>query len=157
MKKNSDGVEVISNSEHIQARGTLQLAAYDKDGNLLWQEFHKNLIVNDGREQFCHLLAGDVTNRSITQIGFGTNSTATIVTDTALTGSFAKAIGAITYPAINSVLINWTLGTTEANGMTIYEFGLLCANGKLFSRLVRTGGIVKTNAIQLVGTWTLTF
>jgi hypothetical protein len=136
--------------------GTLHIKAYDDKGNFLWEETTKNLIVNDGKTQICHLLAADVANRSITTIGFGTNNTAPAAGDTALTGSFTKAIGAASYPTATSVQFAWTLATTEANGITIYEFGLICANSKLFSRLTR-GGIAKTNAISLVGTWTLSY
>lgn len=144
----------IQSTEKIKVpTGRLCIKALDCYGNELWKEETQNLVTNDGRQQILHLMAGDVTNRSITTVGFGTNNTATAVTDTALTGAFTKAIGTISYPSLTRMVINFTLLTSEANGMSIVEFGLICGNGKLFSRLTR-GAIAKTNAIQLVCTWT---
>ncbi len=116
----------------------------------------KNLIVTQGKYNLAHLLGGNVTNRPVTQIGFGTDGTAPAAGDTALTGAFTKALGAVSYPTANSVQWAWTLATSEGNGLAIQEFGLLCTNGDLFSRRVRDV-INKTSELEFEGTWTISF
>jgi hypothetical protein len=49
-------------------------------------------------------------------------------------------------------VFNWTLEAAENNGMVIQEFGLLAANGTLFSRKSRQP-INKTAEVRLVGAW----
>jgi len=66
----------------------------------------------------------------------------------------SKAIDSADYPTANSVRFNWTLGTGDANGITIQEFGLLNDSNVLFARKVRAG-IVKTSAISLIGNWVI--
>lgn len=125
-------------------------------GKLLKQINCSNLVVTLGREKLAHLVAGDTANNSVTKIGFGVNGAATALGDTALTSSFTKALGTITYPSAGVVKWDWTLETAEYNGNTIKEIGLLTTGDVLFSRITRAG-IVKTSDIRLVGTWQITF
>ena len=39
--------------------------------------------------------------------------------------------------------------------MNIAEWGLITADGRLFSRLVRDEIIAKTDAIEILGAWTI--
>jgi len=116
-----------------------------------------NLIVNGSKAQLAHLLAGDTTGRPVTQIGFGTNGAAPNVNNTALTGAFVKNTGTPTYPTSSQVRFPFTLLTSEANGLAIIEFGLLCTDNTLFSRRVRGAAINKDNTISFSGTWTISF
>lgn len=112
----------------------------------------KNLVVTLGKTNITKLLGGDAAGKKISKIAIGTNNTAPDVTDTTLTDIVSKAIDSVSYPDANSVLFSWSLETTEGNGLTIREFGLLNDDGILCARKVRTD-IVKTSAVRLVGTW----
>lgn len=138
-------------TEKINLRGIFELWVY-RGGELIEHYEDKNLIVNAARFGVSKLIGGDVAGRSITQIGFGINGTPPQVTDTALSSQFAKNIGSITYEGVSTVVFNWTLEAAENNGMVIQEFGLLAANGTLFSRKSRQP-INKTAEVRLVGAW----
>ena len=60
------------------------------------------------------------------------------------------------YPATGQVRFNWSLSTAELNGVAITEFGLLCADGTLFSRKQRKP-IEKESDLSLTGSWTILF
>lgn len=137
-------------------RGDFYCRVYQR-GQLLQVIDERNLIVNVARRTMARLTGGDVTDRSITQIGFGSSGTEATVEDTALTTPFLKDLESVEYPTDQSVAFNFELATDEANGLEIIEFGLLCANGDLFSRKVRTGPIEKDEDISLSGKWTIYF
>ena len=125
----------------------------------------KNLIVDLARITMAHLVAGEVTHevsgvvkgRHITTMGFGTDGTEPEEPDTMLTDAFTKALDGFEYPVDGRVQFNWSLGTGEANGKAIREFGLFCADGSLFARRVREMPINKEDDISLEGTWTIIF
>lgn len=137
--------------------GIFRLDIFRK-GELIEQYEDNNLVVDVSKQQLAHLVGGDVTSRSITKIGFGTGGTAPVVGNTGLTaGFYSKALGAVSYPATNAVQFAFSLGTTEANGMAIIEFGLFCANDVLFARKTRSGSILKDTDLTLSGSWRLNF
>lgn len=137
----------------LKLRGEFTMKVLDVYGNVLEEYEELNTIVVVGRGQLARLLGGDVTNRSVTQIGFGTNGTPSDVGDTDLSGPpFIKNLGAVTYPDTTSVMYAWTLATSQGNGLVIQEFGLLTAGGILFSRKQRDP-ITKNSSISLSGTW----
>jgi hypothetical protein len=103
------------------------------------------------------LIAGDVSDRNITKISFGTNGTAPTVDDTAIAGAFTKNVAGYEYPNMGQVQINWNLLTTEDNGQAIFEFGLICADDTLFSRRTRVNPIYKEPDISIEGQWTIIF
>ncbi|MDR2409603.1 MAG: hypothetical protein LBE13_16045 [Bacteroidales bacterium] len=117
----------------------------------------ENLIVNGARNQMARLIAGAFTNRDITKIAFGTSGVAPTVDDTALTNAFIKNVTGFAYPAMGQVTISWNLLTSEDNGQAIMEFGLVCADGTLFSRRVRANPIYKESDISIEGQWTIIF
>lgn len=150
--------------DHLPAgpTGYLVLDAY-RGGELverieLVEHFEgENLIVDGSKQTHARLLGGDVTNRSVTQIGFGTNGTAPVGGNTALTSAYMKAIDAVSYPATNQVQFAFSLGSGEANGKAIMEFGLFTAAGVLYARKVRTAALNKDSDLSFTGTWTITF
>jgi hypothetical protein len=121
----------------------------------------KNLIVDTARKQMAHLIAGEVTNRSVKSISFGTNGNVPTVADTEITNPYTKNIGVIIPPSLNNtvgqVTFEWSLSTAEANGKAIREFGLVTADNALFARRVRTTPINKEPDISLEGSWTIIF
>lgn len=145
------GLEAVSD-ERIKIRGEFRMEVRDAMGNLIEKYEELNTIVVVGRGQLARLLGGSVTGRSITKIGFGTNGTPSTISDTGLTAAYVKATGAVSYPDATSVLFAWTLGTSEANGKVIQEFGLLTQDDTLFSRKQRDP-ITKNSDISLTGTW----
>lgn len=145
----------IKHNERIVLRGLFHIEGM-RGGKRVLLSDEENLIVLDGREQLAHLLGGDGLNRQVNRIGFGIGSTAAAPGNTALTSPYIKNIGSVTYPVAARVQFNWSLSTAECNGVDICEFGLICANGKLFSRKVR-GRIEKDDDLSLTGAWTIIF
>lgn len=139
----------------IIAKGAVNIKVF-QNGKLIDTIQENNLVVTLGKTNVAKLLGGDVAGKAITKIGVGENGVAPDVADNALTNSFVKDIDSATYPTANSVMFNFDIDNSEANGLTIREFGLLNVDGVLCARKVRTADIVKTIAIRLVGTWTIT-
>ena len=74
-----------------------------------------------------------------------------------MTVAYVKLLGGVTYPTTNSVEFAFTLGTSEANGKSIMEFGLFTAGDVLFARKTRAGAIVKDSDLSLAGSWRINF
>lgn len=140
----------------IKANGVFHLQVVDVHTGKVNETFtEKNLVVTLGRGNIAKLLGGDPGGKKISKIAVGTSSTLPALSDNAITGSFVKAIAEVVYPEANSVKFSWSIDAGEANGTTIREFGLLNDDDVLCARKVRTD-IVKTSAVRLVGSWTLT-
>lgn len=139
-------------NEVLNGTGMFHVDVIDSAGNVIEVYEEKNLVVTLGKTNVTKLLGGDAAGKKISKIAIGTSNTAPAITDTTLTGMFSKNITSVSYPDSNSVLFSWTLETTEGNGITIREFGLLNDDGVLCARKVRTD-IVKTSAVKLVGSW----
>lgn len=127
-----------------------------RNGELVEVFEEKNLIVNGAKNQLARLVGGSGANRQITQIGFGIGTTAASPGNTALTSAYTKAVTSVDYPATGQVRFSWALSAAEANGKAITEFGLICADGTLFSRKVRAP-IQKESDLSLSGAWTIIF
>jgi len=144
-------------SEHIGLPvGVLRYDVF-RDGVLIETVEEKNLIVDGAKGVLSALLGGAVSGKSITKIGFGTNGAPPAAGNTSLTGAYVKAVDSVSYPSTSSVRFNFSLGTSEANGTAIIEFGLITADNTLFSRRVRSSAINKASDISFTGTWTITF
>lgn len=143
--------------EKLQIKGVFYLEKIcAKTGVILEKYTDNNLVVNGGRSAVCALLGAGGATKKLTQISFGTNSTAPSGADNSITGAFTKNLGAVTYPTISSVSFAWTLGAGEGNGIGIREVGLLCADNTLFAR--KTRELINKNAdIILNGAWTISF
>lgn len=117
----------------------------------------KNLVVVGSKQTHARLLGGDVTNRSVTKISYGTSLTEPAEGNTSITNAFTKSIDSVSYPATNQVRFAFSLGASEANGKAIGEFGLLTAGNVLYARKTRAAALQKESDISLSGTWTITF
>lgn len=139
------------------ATGSFCLKVYDAESGALLEDYEgKNLVVTTGQQDIAKLLGGATTGKPVSLLGVGTNSTEPALSDTALADMFTKAITGVAYPATNSVRFSWSLEASDANGITIREFGLLNEDNVLIARKTRAE-IVKTSAVRLVGDWTITF
>ena len=145
----------IKIKEGVPLAGHFHLDVY-RSGVLVAVIDEENLIVNGAKNQLARLIGGAGTNRHITQIGFGVGQAAAAPGQTALTSPYIKAIGSVEYPATGQVRFNWSLSTAELNGVAITEFGLICADGTLFSRKQRKP-IEKESDLSLTGSWTILF
>lgn len=145
----------METTNKIAPKGVLRLNFFDADGNLTdcWED--RNLIVTGGRNAVASLIGSADSNKQVDRFAVGTNGSGTLLTDTAITDQFAKAVGGVTYPS-GGVQFSFVLELSEANGLTIREFGLLCVDNTLFARIVRAP-IIKDNTIRIEGTWTITF
>lgn len=144
----------MDRQDTLPLKGIFELRRYDADDNLLETYIEENLIVNGGRTAIATLLAAATSGKAVTKIGFGTNGADPVLTNTALTGSFVKAVSGFAYPATGQVKYSWSLELSEGNGMTIREYGLICTDNTLFSRKTRAE-IVKDNTVRLEGSWTI--
>lgn len=140
----------------IPCSGRLQFEVF-RGCDLVETFDEQNLIVVGSKTALSRLIGGAFTGKNITNIAFGTNGTAPGAGNTTLTGSYSKAVDTITYPASNQVRFAFSLGTTEANGMAILEFGLITADATLFARKTRSAALNKDSDLSLSGSWTLTF
>lgn len=92
----------------------------------------------------------------ISRFGVGIGTAAATVNDTALVSQYLKSLDGYDVSVAGQVTFHWSLGFSEANGMTISEFGLFCADDTLFAHKVR-GGIVKEEDLSFEGDWTIVF
>jgi hypothetical protein len=128
-----------------------------REGKLIEEYVDRNLIVNGARNQAARLFGGNVSQRSIASIAFGTNGTPPADGDTAIANQFVKTVSGFEYPAMGEVQVNWALETSEDNGQAIMEFGLLSTDGTLLARKVRNNPIYKEADISIEGHWTIVF
>jgi len=150
--------------EQKPMRGILNYKVF-KNGLLIEEVKGENLILNGARNQMARLVAGDINGRHITKIAVGVNGTPPIVTNTAISGAYVKNLDGHSFPAMGQVQFDWSLGTNEANGMAIIEFGLVTNDGTLFSRRVREDEngnpinkpINKESDISIIGQWIIIF
>ena len=127
-----------------------------KTGEVLEDYLDNNLVVNGGRTAVVNLLGAATSGKQLTKLSVGTNGTAPVGTDAAITGAFTKSLGTVSYPTISSVKFDFQLGATDANGIGIREFGLVCTDNTLFARKTREL-INKNSDIILNGSWTISF
>jgi len=137
--------------QSIGILGVFNLDIY-QGSSLIFREVSQNLVVNSGLNTIADLLRGITFERSIATIGFGTNGDPTLPTTTSLTNPFLKLPESIAQEGNGRLEINWELGSGEAIGKDIREFGLMTENGLLFARKTRDI-LQKTAALTLRGTW----
>lgn len=146
----------MNTNDKIIATGNFHLQIYENDV-LVKTVSENNLVVTLGHQNMARLIGGHASGKKIEKIALGTSIIAPALGDTAITGAFIKTLSGATYPDAQSVLFAFDISDTEANGMTITEFGLLNTDNVLCARKVRAGEIIKNDNIRLVGTWKLTF
>jgi hypothetical protein len=142
--------------DRIGMRGIFTFRIY-RQGRLIKTYQDKNMITDGAREVAARLVSGAGTGKTITHIAFGTGGSPAQPSDMVITGAYTKAIESVSYPALGQVQFNWNLLTTEANGMDIFEFGLICADGTLYARKVRDRAFPKGSDFALEGEWIIIF
>jgi hypothetical protein len=156
MAKGFDFVDKV-NYGAARPRGVFEFKVLRADRAVVKEYKKDNLVVDGAFFQMARLLAGDVTGRNITKIGFGTGGDDPDPSDTALTGQYLRAVSGYEYPANEQVKVNWVLPVSEGNGMAIQEFGLFTADGTLFSRITLEEAVPKQAAFSIEGSWTIIF
>lgn len=141
--------------DNLKPKGILQYRVWRGD-TLVFEETGYNLVVGGGREAIAKLIGGDGTGKQIVEFAVGEGSSSPVDADTALTNEFVKAINNVTYPVTGTAQVEFSLETTDANGLDITEFGLYCDDGTLFSRKV-VPTISKTSDIRIEATWKIIF
>ena len=131
-------------------RGAVHLEVR-KAGKVVLEETEHNLIVTAGRAKLAQMLGGAYGGH-ITKIGVGTGSTTAADGDTKLADAVLLDIKSTTYDG-TKVRFNFTIGSGEANGVNIREFGLFFADNTMFSRRVRKSVIGKEKDIEITGYW----
>ena len=146
----------MNKQENMNVRGEVEYRAYNEQGEQIAHVRKNNLVVTLGRTAASRLIGSYTSGKQITQFGVGTGSVAPTLADTALTSQYKNNVTAVSYPDGASVLFDWALDYSEANGKNIREMGLLCTDNTLFARIA-TDLIAKSAGIRLVGTWKITF
>jgi len=148
-------------------KGHLSIKVY-REGELYREEETDNLIVTQGRLNLAKLLSGD-TGVHVSHIGIGTGTDTAVSTDTNLSEiikidvSDVKVATGLTAPDGTTfddprvVQFHFRFGLGTAVGMAISEYGLFCADGTLFSRVVRDAPFTKTAIDQIIGFWQIQF
>lgn len=124
-------------------------------GKLVERVDEPNLVVADSVLITALLLGGSSSASPITGVGFGTNSAPASVGNIALTDAFVTGITSANV-IFGTVTFSFELLASQANGITIWEYGLL-SGSLLFARKVRSSGIAKTSAWSFSGAWSITF
>ena len=137
--------------EKLKLIGVLELRFFLK-GNLVETKKEKNLIVDSGYNALFSAMAG-VTGKNITKVQCGSNGIAPTSGDTEITDAVDLTIVNI-IASLSSLVITFQLGSGDANGLTISEFGTICADGTLFSRKSWTP-FLKISDLSVEGTWTI--
>jgi len=134
-------------------KGTLTINVINRSGETTATHVWNNLITTVGYSAAAQALAG-VSGAKVASIGMGVNATPPKLTDTALSSAVTKPFTTIAYnpDTTPAVQFNFTIDFLDAVGMTIFEWGLITQDGRLFSRLTRAP-IQKTNEMMLVGHW----
>ena len=141
---------MIGFTERNNFRGNVHLEIR-KNGKIIETDEDHNLIVTVGHTQLAKMLGGAYTGH-ITHIGVGTGSVNADNGDTGLTGTVKIPVASVEYSGA-MVKFNFTIGSSDANGLSIREFGLFFADGTLFSRRVRKSIIGKESDISITGYW----
>lgn len=148
-------------------KGHLNIRVY-RDGKLFAIEDVDNLIVTQGRLNLANLLSGE-TGMHVSHVGIGTGTDAAVSTDTDLSEVIKIAVAdakvaigltapdGTTFDDPRVVQFHFRIGLDVGVGMSIGEYGLYCADGTLFSRIVRASTFVKTAIDAIEGYWQIQF
>jgi len=147
---------MLLNDNTRPMRGIFSMRTLDSTGRVLSEYSDKNMIVNGARLAMAMLVGEGSSDKVITGFAVGTGSAVATPTDTTLTEMYSNAIVSHEYPSNGVVKFIWRLGYDESNDRYISEFGLLCADGSLFSRKVREP-IYKASDIAFEGEWSIIF
>jgi hypothetical protein len=136
-------VQAVRGHVHLEIR---------KNGQLIDMEDDHNVVVTGGRSKLAGLLGGRDAGKYITLVGVGTNAAAATEADTNLTDRVLIPVSNAAYEGAK-VRFNFTIGSGQANGLTIRELGLFFSDNTMFSRRVRRSAIGKEDDIEINGYW----
>lgn len=139
--------------DFLTIKGTLHLRVCS-NGKETERSTEHNTVVTGGCNSAVRALAGN-DGSFINRVAVGTNGTAATENDREITQPVKVTVTKVEFPAERTVRFHFTFGYTEAVGMSIREFGLLTADGTLFSRKVRQP-IEKTADMTITGMWDIT-
>ena len=116
-----------------------------------------NLVVDAGRELVALIMAGKQVT-SITKLGVGSGTTVESVKDTRLADCVYIPLTTRSVDG-KTARFDFVIGTDQANGLNIHEFGLFADNGVMFSHRVRDKekDLVKADDLELTGYWEINF
>lgn len=137
--------------EKLKLKGVLELRFF-LNGILQSIKKENNLIVDSGFYNLFLSLSG-TTGYSIDRIQCGDNGATPVPGNTVITHPVDLTILTST-STINSLTLTFQLGSGDANGLTISEFGIICADDSLFSRKSWTP-FLKSSALTVEGTWVI--
>lgn len=150
------------NTDNSPVTGQLELRVY-RNGKPILHSIERNLVVRTGKELLTAFLSGTGTPGPITKFRVGTGTAEPVSADTDLDNAVNittgpdKAIDGVEFPAPNQVRFNFSLGSAEANGNALTEFGLFTAGNVMFARKKRNSPINKSSDITISFSWTITF
>lgn len=157
--------ELIFHDSPESCRGEFALQVY-RNGKLDEQYADHNLVVHTGRVRLAQLAAG-LSGAHVAYIGVGSGSTKEKEGDTSLTEQQLIPLQPATVEG-RDAKFPFVIGETQANGLSIREFGLFCTDKTMFTHRVRirvdeeTGEekvltIDKDSDIEIRGYWILHF
>lgn len=132
-----------------------EFVAADLDGNIVWEERKKNLVVTTGKQLIMDRLFGLSSAVAVAGTAVGTGTAAPAATDTALTSAVYQAFDATPNRSGLVVTGTTTFGTGAAN-VTIGEAGLMTASGGVLLNRLLVGPFSKTSSVTLAITTTIT-
>lgn len=150
---------MIQHLDSIRPRLNVVIIEHDAvTGHELRRQTGHNLVTTAGRNMLRDFLANTGV-AGITHYALGTSATAATLADTALGAEVLRTTVAIWNTASASLEVRFYLGSTQGNGSTLAEAGLFNAasGGSMYARYVLASPIVKTSAVAVTFTWTLTW
>lgn len=147
---------IVTNDKVLTLRGVFSMRVLDKSGAVINTYEDHNMIVNSARVAMSMLVSEGNNDKIITTFAVGTNNETATPTDTTLSQIYTNTLLGHSFPEDGTVRFDWKLGYDEANDMNITEFGLICADGSLFTRKVRSP-IYKASDISFEGEWYIIF
>jgi hypothetical protein len=133
-----------------------------RTGRTLRRIRRHNLVVTAGLKLLRDIVYGDTATLSHGAVG--TDATPTVAGDVALVAEvFRDQLGQRAKQPYDlpSLVLRFIVGSQDANGSTLREAGLFNAaspgEGSMYARVVLGEDVVKTDAILVIITWTLTW
>lgn len=141
----------------VAARVNVCIETVDaRTGRVVCRAWRHNLVVDAGLNLLRDLVYGDGV--TISHGAVGTDATAPAAAQVALGAEvFRDQISQRTKQTA-SLVVKFVVGSQDANGLTLREAGLFNAatDGTLYARVVPEE-VVKTDAILVIFTWSLTW
>ena len=158
-------MELIFQDTPESVRGEFGLQVL-KNGKPVEEIADHNLVVHTGRVRLAELAAG-LSGAHISYIGIGSGTEKEKESDTGLTEQQLFAIKKASVTG-RDARFDFEIGESQANGLSIREFGLFCTDKTMFSHRVRIRvneetheekvlTIDKDMDIKIVGYWILHF